>query len=82
MLANGNPLGPPPTSTEPRLKQLGIKSGAKVVADEGMGAFGFRPVMRRWADPAELGYPVLWLASDEAPYVTAATLMVEDGLPA
>lgn len=39
-------------------------------------------VMRRWADPSELAYPMLWLASDEASYVTAATFMVDGGLPA
>jgi 2-hydroxycyclohexanecarboxyl-CoA dehydrogenase len=39
-------------------------------------------VMRRWADPAELAYPMLWLASDEASYVTAATFMIDGGLPA
>jgi NAD(P)-dependent dehydrogenase (short-subunit alcohol dehydrogenase family) len=38
-------------------------------------------VMKRWADPAELAYPMLWLASDEASYVTAATFMVDGGLP-
>jgi 2-hydroxycyclohexanecarboxyl-CoA dehydrogenase len=39
-------------------------------------------VMRRWADPAEMAYPMLWLASDEASYVTAATFMIDGGLPA
>jgi NAD(P)-dependent dehydrogenase (short-subunit alcohol dehydrogenase family) len=39
-------------------------------------------VMKRWADPMEMAYPMLWLASDEASYVTAATLMVDGGLPA
>ncbi len=38
-------------------------------------------VLRRWADPAELANPMLFLASDEASYVTAATLMVDGGLP-
>jgi 2-hydroxycyclohexanecarboxyl-CoA dehydrogenase len=38
-------------------------------------------VMRRWAEPAELAYPMLWLASDEASYVTAATFMIDGGLP-
>lgn len=38
-------------------------------------------VMKRWADPIEMAYPMLWLASDEASYVTAATLMVDGGLP-
>jgi 2-hydroxycyclohexanecarboxyl-CoA dehydrogenase len=39
-------------------------------------------VMRRWATPAELAYPMLWLASDEASYVTAATFMIDGGFPA
>jgi 2-hydroxycyclohexanecarboxyl-CoA dehydrogenase len=38
-------------------------------------------VMGRWAAPTELAYPMLWLASDEASYVTAATFMVDGGLP-
>jgi 2-hydroxycyclohexanecarboxyl-CoA dehydrogenase len=39
-------------------------------------------VMKRWADPSELAYPMLWLASDEASYVTGSTFMVDGGLPA
>lgn len=39
-------------------------------------------VMKRWAEPSELAYPMLWLASDEASYVTGATFMVDGGLPA
>jgi NAD(P)-dependent dehydrogenase (short-subunit alcohol dehydrogenase family) len=39
-------------------------------------------VMQRWATPAELAYPMLWLASDEASYVTAATFMIDGGFPA
>lgn len=38
-------------------------------------------VMKRWADPKELAYPMLWLASDEASYVTAATFMIDGGFP-
>ena len=38
-------------------------------------------VMGRWADPTELAFPMLWLASDEASYVTAATFMIDGGLP-
>jgi NAD(P)-dependent dehydrogenase (short-subunit alcohol dehydrogenase family) len=33
----------------------------------------------RWADPREIAYPILWLASDEASYVTATTIMVDGG---
>jgi meso-butanediol dehydrogenase/(S,S)-butanediol dehydrogenase/diacetyl reductase len=34
----------------------------------------------RWAEPAEIAWPILWLASDEASFVTGATLMVDGGL--
>ncbi len=36
-------------------------------------------LQRRWADAREVAYPILWLASDEASFVTAATLMVDGG---
>lgn len=38
-------------------------------------------VMKRWAQPDELAYPMLWLASNEASYVTAATFMIDGGFP-
>lgn len=34
----------------------------------------------RWADPEEIGWPILWLASAEASFMTGATLMVDGGL--
>ena len=33
----------------------------------------------RWADPREIAYPILWLASDEGSYVTASAIMVDGG---
>jgi 2-hydroxycyclohexanecarboxyl-CoA dehydrogenase len=36
-------------------------------------------LLERWADPREVAYPILWLASDEASYVTGAVLMVDGG---
>ena len=36
-------------------------------------------LLRRWADPREIAYPILWLASDEASFVTAATFMADGG---
>ena len=36
-------------------------------------------LMERWADPREVAYPILWLASDEASYVTGSVLMVDGG---
>jgi len=34
----------------------------------------------RWADPKEIAWPILWLASDEASFVTGAVLPVDGGL--
>jgi meso-butanediol dehydrogenase/(S,S)-butanediol dehydrogenase/diacetyl reductase len=37
-------------------------------------------LLARWASPEEIAYPILWLASDEASFVTGASLMVDGGL--
>jgi meso-butanediol dehydrogenase/(S,S)-butanediol dehydrogenase/diacetyl reductase len=37
-------------------------------------------LLRRWALPQEIAYPVLWLASDESSYMTGTTIMVDGGL--
>jgi len=34
----------------------------------------------RWADPKEIAWPILWLASNEASFVTGAVLPVDGGL--
>jgi meso-butanediol dehydrogenase/(S,S)-butanediol dehydrogenase/diacetyl reductase len=39
-------------------------------------------LLGRWAEPREMAYPILWLASDEASYITGTTLMVDGGLNA
>jgi NAD(P)-dependent dehydrogenase (short-subunit alcohol dehydrogenase family) len=36
-------------------------------------------MMKRIADPREIGYAALFLASDEASFVTGANLMVDGG---
>jgi len=38
-------------------------------------------LLGRWAEPAEIAYPILWLASDEASYITGSVLMVDGGAP-
>ncbi len=34
----------------------------------------------RWADPQEIAWPILWLSSSEASFITGTTLMVDGGL--
>jgi 2-hydroxycyclohexanecarboxyl-CoA dehydrogenase len=37
-------------------------------------------LLGRWATPQEIAWPILWLASDEASFITGATLAVDGGL--
>ena len=37
-------------------------------------------LLARWADPREIAYPILWLASDEASFITGTTLIADGGL--
>ncbi|MBC7203594.1 MAG: SDR family oxidoreductase [Pusillimonas sp.] len=39
-------------------------------------------LLGRWASPEEIAWPILWLASDEASFITGATFMVDGGLSA
>ena len=36
-------------------------------------------LMQRWAEVEEIAYPILWLASDEASFITGAILMADGG---
>jgi 2-hydroxycyclohexanecarboxyl-CoA dehydrogenase len=36
-------------------------------------------IQKRWADPREIAYPILWLASDEASVMTASVIMADGG---
>ncbi len=37
-------------------------------------------LLGRWARPEEIAFPILWLASDEASFITGETLLVDGGL--
>lgn len=39
-------------------------------------------LMGRWGDVGEIAYPILWLASDEASFMTGSVLMVDGGVSA
>jgi meso-butanediol dehydrogenase/(S,S)-butanediol dehydrogenase/diacetyl reductase len=41
---------------------------------------GDNSLLARWAMPEEVAWPILWLASDEASFITGSTLMVDGGL--
>lgn len=36
-------------------------------------------IQRRWADPREVAWPILWLASDEASFMTGSVIMADGG---
>ena len=37
-------------------------------------------LLGRWASPEEVAWPILWLASDEASFITGTSLLVDGGL--
>ena len=37
-------------------------------------------LLGRWAEPMEVAWPILWLASDEASYITGTSLMIDGGM--
>jgi meso-butanediol dehydrogenase/(S,S)-butanediol dehydrogenase/diacetyl reductase len=39
-------------------------------------------LLGRWASPQEIAWPILWLACDEASFITGTTLLVDGGLHA
>jgi NAD(P)-dependent dehydrogenase (short-subunit alcohol dehydrogenase family) len=54
---------------------------ARLGEDEEDGVRRATP-LGRIADPEEIAYPILWMASDEASFVTGAILMADGGATA
>lgn len=48
--------------------------------DETKNARSDNSLIGRWASPEEVAWPILWLSSAEASFITGATLMVDGGL--
>jgi len=63
----------------PQVQRLAAERGLtreRAALEPNLGA---EQIMRRIADPREIGYAALYLASDEASFVTGANLMVDGG---
>ena len=59
------------------------RAKARGMTEEELRGKDFAPsLLNRWATPEEIAYPVLWLASDEASFITGAVLMADGGLSA
>ena len=59
------------------------RAAARGMTEQELKESGAAPALiKRWGEPEEIAYPILWLASDEASFVTGATLAVDGGLSA
>ena len=59
------------------------RAKARGMTEKDLREKGFAPsLLNRWATPEEIAYPVLWLASDEASFITGAVVMADGGLSA
>ncbi|MBN9474894.1 MAG: hypothetical protein ABS43_03185 [Bordetella sp. SCN 67-23] len=59
------------------------RAAARGLSEAELKDGGFVPApIARWGEPAEIAAPVLWLASDEASFITGAVLPVDGGVSA
>ncbi len=72
-----NAICPGSTLTDFHLKRA--KAAGKSL-EETRKARDDNSLIGRWASPDEIAWPVLWLSSAEASFITGATLMVDGGL--
>jgi NAD(P)-dependent dehydrogenase (short-subunit alcohol dehydrogenase family) len=72
-----NAVAPGFTATEAMMKGL---SSTGIPAEECARLISKNSIMHRMADPSEIANGILFLASDEASYVTAATLVIDGGI--
>lgn len=62
--------------------QLARARAAGTPLEQLMDARKDTSLLGRWATPEEIAWPIVWLASDEAAYITGTTLAVDGGLSA
>ncbi|WP_020574565.1 SDR family NAD(P)-dependent oxidoreductase [Actinopolymorpha alba] len=77
-----NAVCPGPTLTTFHVRRRAASTGETLEEAREALSTGTPTLLRRQADPKEIGYAILFLGSDEASYVTGATLMVDGGLSA
>ncbi len=74
-----NVVCPGSTLTEFHVKRAG---GTGKSVEQLRGERSQTSLLGRWADPQEIAWPILWLASDEASFMTGSALAVDGGLTA
>ncbi|GAB3402033.1 SDR family NAD(P)-dependent oxidoreductase [Flindersiella endophytica] len=77
-----NAVCPGPTLTMFHVRRRAAATGESLEQARAEIAKGTPTLLKRQADPREIAYSILFLAGDEASYVTGATLMVDGGLSA
>lgn len=77
-----NAVCPGPTLTMFHIRRRAAATGQSIEEARAELSKGTPTLLKRQADPREIGYAILFLGSDEASYITGATFMVDGGLSA
>lgn len=77
-----NAVCPGPTLTDFHVRRRAQATGESLEQARAALASATPTLLRRQADPKEIAYAIVFLASDEASYITGTTLMVDGGLSA
>jgi 2-hydroxycyclohexanecarboxyl-CoA dehydrogenase len=72
-----NVVCPGPTLTD---FQLGRAKAAGKSIEQLMAERSDVSLLRRWAAPEEIAFPILWMASGESSFMTGTTIVVDGGL--
>ena len=76
-----NAVCPGPTLTQYHVRRRAARDNTTLAeAEVAVRAVAINNVLKRQAEPREIAYAILFLASDEASYVTGATFMIDGGL--
>jgi NAD(P)-dependent dehydrogenase (short-subunit alcohol dehydrogenase family) len=76
-----NAVGPGTVWTQ-IVERLTSEAGMDRAAADACSQWGGRQLIKRIAEPREIAYPILFLASDEASFITGSLLMADGGYTA